>query len=478
MKNIKWRVLLAVSLLALVSCLPLAAENASAAPTSQTLWPDGTLSCELIDSSPGYDSWLAIRSDVEYIVNTDTHAEYLKWGNATSSTSGTFGIAYGRFQLTDLTGEVASYYHVNVRAAVNLFKGGFETAISSTGGWLSVRLGFGSEAATADSETVGAYQAAMGSTGQEVHNEDTIECDALDRPWSAAEVNDGYVVLALRFDASAYSLIYGTGLAFFLCNFLQVQVDPEDYTPAPVPTYGAESFILRPDGDVVNATTNSSEATVFDALNETNYHSDADNSYIWTVPGVDCSAVLTMTDPETWQLADYYRCTLWVIAKTNDTTPPDDAWWVGLTGGSHFAVYDLGPLLGSYANRSQMYPSDGQSSDLNWTFGQLCNMTVSLMEFENTNITMSQLAVIVEAFSYGPDDGGTGTDMSGMARFLMNGGFAAILGLLGFGLVCAAPIIMVVKNREDDTMMGFFVAILVGIFGLAFLWAGLTGHWG
>jgi hypothetical protein len=430
----------------------------------------------------------AVYSAVEFGVGggADTNGEYLFWGNATSSSAGTFGVGVLKIGLSDPIGELADWYNVSFKAALMLKCGShYEETIVPSGDYLSVRFGVGY-----NSETLGYYeqmepdyQPTSGSGGTHIHTcnptgDWEFEHDLEERPFSLAEVQAMYMIIWLRFDSTAFALIPEPDTPkSLLLLYVQAYILPEEYTPPPesIPTPG--SFILRPNGDLAAWAWSSTEATRTAAVNETYYHGDGDVSFINSTD-TGAMTAFTLTDPLPWLAGEgrIWQCYPWVVAKTAEPIDPDEAGiWLGMRWTSELlhGLTQIAPLQAGWYNHSVGPMVVGEGPYINWTYDELVSAQVYLTSGLNNSIT--QIAVLCVLVGVGPTD----KEMGGALEFFSNGGFNTIFGILGFLGLIAVPVVAAWSYREGNDGLGVAAGaiVLMVLFGGFFL-VGLSGAWG
>lgn len=470
--------------------------HALAAPTSQVITTDTTILCEAYVT----DGYVPVSSSTaayqlystELGGGADAHPGYVFWGNASSSTVGTFGIARVKLSLSDLVGEVADYYLVNVYTDGLIFRWPASTPLSMVPGsgpghTMSSRVGWGYD----DPELGGAY-CQVGDWGPQEEGPknfyEDINMTLESRPWSLAEVNAMYVEIDLRFDAEAVALVYGSGGAIRqILTYVHVWVEPAAYTPAPESTPTAGSFILRPetdgwtDGDI-----SFTEATAAGSINETNYHSDGDVSYLnkSDTLGETGQQVCYMSDPPSWLLGSGNRYFVypWIIARDDDPTGPEKYLFITLgIAGAMYVGKQIGPDLqeGWYNNTpgrvGLAVPTDYPGGPrLDWGYAELKDMRLQIVASGASAI--SQLAVLCVISYIPPID----SDFGGVIGWLGEGhGILTVIGIFGFLGMIAVPVMAFVAYREDGEVMMTIggALILMVLFGGFFL-VGLSGSWG
>ena len=336
--------------LAFMALVPLSSYNASAAPESQFLLADGVISSDAdIWTYGGTSQANALNPVTRPIVwgvgdgdeddnQYDGDPGVALWGNATSSTDGSFGTAEIRLTLSDIVGEAADYYIIYMRIYSNIIREfdcatpeDVENAGTTTlSEYLSLRIGFGYvDADTGTSQFINeTYSNLSGSSttpaiwSSGVNQWDEQENEPFDRPFTASEINNLFVIIQMRFDPQAWGYITMTNpplVTFALCYF-HLLVDPAEYTPETQPTGG---FVLRPNDDrFVTGYENYSVdgyEDMYGALNETNRHGDADQSYVNASWSKFALLELGYTDPPAWATDVEYKVVFWCIIRQTET---------------------------------------------------------------------------------------------------------------------------------------------------------------
>jgi hypothetical protein len=428
----------------------------------------------------------AVYSAVEYGTGggADTNGEYLFWGNATSSSAGTFGVGVLKIGLSDPIGELASWYNVSCKAALMLKCGShYEETIVPSGDYLSIRFGVGY-----NSETLGYYeqmepdyQPTSGSGGTNVHTSNPsggweFEHDLEERPFSLAEIQAMYMIIWLRFDSTAFALIPEPSTPkSLLLLYVQAYIIPEEYTPPPESTPTVGSFILRPDGDLASWAWSSTDATRTAAVNETYYHGDGDTSFINSTKSVAFTE-FSLTDPASWLATEgrLYQCYPWVIAKTAEPIDPDEArLWVGMDRSITHELPNIDAIQAGWYNHSVGPMLVGEGPYLNWTYADLVAAKVYINSYVS-NISITQIAVLCLLVATPTIEDPVGD----IAEWLgIGGGFFTIFGVIGFLGLFATPIvtILAVRSGEVEPLRAAASALVLGIVFLCCFMVGLIG---
>lgn len=425
----------------------------------------------------------------------------LYWGNRTFIGGGVYGTATVKVGLTDIVGASSDYWSVDAILEYRLIGGALPYSVTDT--WAvetysntlncSIRVGFGSGSYTGWNDSVTypgnpgtAYPAGYPGTAG-LHYD--IENDGLSRPWTTAEINAGYLIITITMDLAAAFDTSDWPVSIAL-GWVQVQVQSETYTGPPDPS--AYSFILYPNADLSNYQWHPvPEDDLFDNLNETTHFGDGLTTYIRAAWDQAANYRFEFDDPPDDALTGtYYTVTAFMVAKENVTNSVDE---LGLHIGSliwssgSFPPFFLAEeslyfdLSTSWTNYSRPWVRPGgdqvDSPTTNWTLSQLANVTGRLAPTGSDpygGICVTQVALLCTPTSIVP---ATEIPGEGMIGWIAGGGIVTILGVMGALMLVMGPTIMVVKGRDDDTMAGIFLGILLIVFGIGFLYAGLAGHW-
>jgi hypothetical protein len=508
--------LVTVSMLMGLLVLPMLAFTASATVT-QLLQPDyevrndayllssvagANAASALTMVKPGYN-WF----DTDYGYDTnywDGAPGCIYWGNGTSSTSGTYGTAYVKIGLTDIVTEDTGYWSVDAFVVYYALGGlapwttGPDEVVRRTAPGsiaMSVSVGFGclgdSPAETMNATSIGnittTVTTPLETAGYALGVYNIMNGD-YSRPWSTEEVNDGYLILKLEFDASAWgTMIYTTTPISLVVAYVQVQVQSEAYTPPTPATIPTGSFILRPDGVSLNATWGAFPATctdMADSTNETNYFSDGENSYAYaTFSGllIDVEELkLTFSDPMAgYTFATRFTVIPWVIMRSTtasvsaatasatifDSTDP------GTTSLVYFTTTSL-----SYTNYTTTTSFLNPRTNTTWTLTDLEDLSMGfgvIGALATGQLRISQVGVLV--IPYWTDD--NAWDFSGMLQYLGGGMIPTLIGVMGFAMLIGVPTIAVwsYKNGESDGMSTVLHAVVLMVLGFGFFMVGLIG---
>lgn len=436
------------------------------------------------------------------------------WGNTTSDTSGTFGTARLLLGLTDIVSTTGDYWSIDVSVGSRVLGGalpynsGDSSVNVADSQFLSVNAGF--RAVVSGQFHYGTSTPVIAvdtsSTPVETHCQPcsffNIMDDNAGRPWSTAEIEAGYLFIDLRFDSNAWGTFtyWDTPISLVIC-WIVVQIQSETYS---VPALTDDSFVLRPDGDWTNTNWWGHTDTVelWDNLNETNYHSDNDISYVqsaWTNYTVYGNSF--EDPPETVDPTGYFYISIWVIAK--ETIAQTDSDLTIYTVIPNYDVYtnDTKPFLGmsydaetttSFSNFSRSFST--YSGDFVMPFRSFVTyaellMISTLYSVAYTTATptgyarISQVALLCTPMTptiVPDDDGGESPGFDDMFDWLgRGGGIMSLFGLFGLCFMVLGPTVMYLKYESgDDAMLAIGLGLIIAIMGLGMFWAGLAGHWG
>ena len=501
--------------LAFMALVPLASYNASAAAESQHLWADTIISS---DAEICVTSGLS-QADALNMVNreaTDLGDDYgfdgiywdnnpgcVLWGNASSSTDGSFGTAEVRYELTDLIGETADYYYIDMLVGAMGKDGDITDPTQMNSCWLlapgseswSMRLGFGYiDADSGTAEFIDEdYQNITGAGGSYPQKEYTtmswsdVENDVEGRPFTKSEINNLYVVLQLRFDPAMYNALLGKDEAppvYLGVCFALLLVVPTTHTPEVPPTGG---FILRPDGDTFangfeNYSVDSYEG-MYGALNETNRHGDAEQSYINASWSKSAFVGLEFTDPPSWAADVEYKVTLWSIIRQTETGV--GAYYT-LTMSISSDGYDQKVYYPSTSYTNNTHASDFVPGSAEyWTLTDLEDILANMWlgwvgETPSGELRVTQVAFLcvpIVPGDYVPDTGDY-TDDSFQAWLTTGNGMYTIFAVMGgFGLIAGAPLaIIMFKEGRKDGVGALALSVAIIFISLCFLIVGLAPY--
>ena len=501
-------ILIGVSL-AFMALVPFASYDVSAAAELQHMRVDSILSSDATFFSDIENNPQALNKNATDRVWTDSDDEdnhwwdaypgCVLWGDANSATDGNFGTAEVRFTLMDLVGESSAYYYMRIALFVTITQGDPPEEnmppTLETDFW-SFRIGFGyRDADTGTAENLNqTYNQLETSTGTpwETQSSQVIweheENDQLDRPYTADEVNNMYCVVQMRFDPQGWGYIndYGTlpinlGLAY--CG---IDAVPTDYTPEDITTGG---FILRPNEDIfVTGYENYSAddyEDMYGALNDTNQHGDADQSYVNASWSKSALLELGFTDPPAWAADTEYKVVFWCIIRQTETgLGTVRELTMGLVPDQREKYRTTFYPTTSYTNNT--YASDfvpGGSEY--WSLLELeeikafFSLTWTGDDTPTGEFRMTQAAFLVTPIvpgDYVPDTDDF-TDVT-FQEWIASGGVFTILALMGgIGLIAGAPIaIIFFKNDRTDGVGALGMAVGIIFVSLCFLLAGLSPY--
>jgi hypothetical protein len=495
----------------MLASLVLVAGSSEAAPVSQILRFDGESSNELFDnrSSPSTTSISALLNNY-----TGDNANYLYddtpgtmyWGAVSSATVGTFGVGQIILSIADLVGERADYYNMTVQVLGGLVDStpyDVHTVFAGHSNALSWRMGVASGGSVSYSDMylssgvtpvpLGAHYYAAGGYGNLTtlgtnHWATSLTWPIMnldyDRPWTDDEVDDMMVVIELRCDAAlwaSWSNIDNKPVRFCL-RYAEVTAIPvTTYTPAaPVPA-PTGSFILRPDSDITTFGWESTEATYYEAVNETQYHGDASTSYINSTWTMAHTMTFGFEDAVVgWDTSVRFSVKPWVIAKETATTIDPLALAIyDSDDPSETAPYGLFNIGPSWTNYSATANINHPITNTTWTYDQLSNIRLSIgfvvILPATGELQITQIAILVSpSYSYIPS---SNWDFGLIADWLGGSGITTIIGVLGFGLLIAVPSMAVIAYRDGDSdAFGSVVhAAVLMVIGFGFFLVGLIG---
>lgn len=499
-------ILVGVSL-AFMALVPLASYNASAAAAPQYLWADTLISSDAeMYVAGGLSEANALnmvnRTATQLTHDYDLESSYwdddpgcVLWGDATSATVGSFGTAEVRYTCTDLIGETADYYYINLLVGTS----GLRDYPPVSWAWLdspgseswSMRVGFGyTDADSGTAEFIDEeYHNITGAQGSNPMKELTgldwsnMENQFEDRPFTKSEINNLYVVLQIRFDPGVFASLLGsadTPVNLGVCFTLLLAV-PTTHSPTPPETGG---FVLRPNADTFvngfeNQTVSDNEG-MYGALNETRQHGDAEQSYINASWDKSAFVGLEFTDPPAWAQDIDYRVTLWAIIRHTETgigVMYTLTMSISSDGSDQKAYY---PTT-SYTNNT--HDSDFVPGGANyWNLVDLEDIQANLWlgwvgatpggELRVTQVGFLCTPIIPADYVPDTDDF---TDVA-FQEWIGAGGIFTIFGLMGaFGLIAGAPLaIIFFKSGRSDGAGAVAIAVGIIFISLCFLLAGLS----
>jgi hypothetical protein len=478
---------------------------------SQELSPTGVYSSDFTfytDAGSSVAAVLSNRTTTDTFLWDDTPGVLALTAN--SAIDGDFGTAYIELALQDPGGITADYYSVRVYVksmVYDSFLGPMAEGVLSfldqyTWAWLGVKV---QDAETSDIEVYYPTDRNIeyaDSSGSSWYNDNVLELDnegsqlpavsgagmipiqyhdfeenpLYDRPWTLDEVKHMRLYGEFGWSSSIFSyLAYSTPpLALGLAQYY-VEIFPAEYTPDITPT---GSFIVRPDGDwAVDGWVNESDddGALFTSLNETTYLSDQAESYIKSNDSGAIYFACTFTDAPAWAMDTTYEIRPWLILQTSMFIPGDFFWNVQ-PASEQWETLEMASIMYYWCNRSEVLPTVYESGDP-WTLDSI-NALVGVVTCEpEEQLNISQFAVLCVPTSDVVFEVGESFDMLGWLA--TGGGFQALLGIIGFAGVIGTPLIAVYMTRSGQgTAYSIFAAILAMSLFIAFLWAGLAGHWG
>jgi hypothetical protein len=496
-----------------LSSLVFVSGSSEATAVSQILRFDGVSSNELFDnrSSPSTTSIPTLLNNY-----TADNANYLYddtpgtlyWGAVSSATVGTFGVGQIILSVADLVGERADYYNITVKVLGGLVDStpyDVHTVFTGHSNALSWRMGVASGGSISYSDMylssgvtpvpLGSHYYAAGGYGNlttlgtnhwatsltwPIMNQDS------DRPWTDDEVDNMMVVIELRLDTglwAGWSNIDNRPVRFCL-RYAEVTAIPvTTYTP-PAPTPApAGSFILRPDSDITTFGWETTEATYFEAVNETQYHGDATTSYINSTWSMAHTLTFGFTDALVgWDANVRFSVKPWVIAKETVTTldpmllaiyDSDDP-----SETAPYGIFNVGP---SWTNYTATANINHPITNTTWTYDQLSNIRLSVGVLvypfppATGELQITQIAIMVSpSYSYVPS---SNWDFGLISQWLGGNGITTIIGIMGFGLLIGVPTMAVIAYRDgDNDAFGSVVhAVVLMVIGFGFFMVGLLG---
>jgi len=290
----------------------------------------------------------------------------------------------------------------------------------------------------------------------------------------------------MRFDPGAWGVLNNVDpplpINLGICFVILIAV-PTEYTPDVEPS---GRFILRPDTDkYVNGFENqtvSDNEGIYGALNETNQHGDAEQSYINASWDKSAFVGLGFTDPPSWAADTDYKVTLWSIIRQTETgigTYYTLTMSISSEGLDQKAYY---PST-SYTNNTHDSDFIPGSSDY-WRLTDLEDILANLWlgwvgATPSGELRVTQVAFLctpIVPSDYVPDTGGF-TDET-FQEWITAGGFFMIFGFMGaVGLIAGAPLaIIFYKSGRSDGAGALAMAVGIIFVSLCFLLAGLSAY--
>ncbi len=317
-----------------------------------------------------------------------------------------------------------------------------------------------------------------------------------ERPWTYDEVCDLKAKVWLTWNPSIFTGILNLdhGLMMGLVQVYLV-VLPTTYTPDET---APGSFILRPDGDLVlynwfRGEDWGNSTDLYDEVNETDWASDQDDSFINTTLGASGNiAMFDLEAPPSWaDTTATYALYPWAIYEATELLSNSDIFFT-LGAASAGAAYDSETALTiqtywtNLTFESLLDPSDGQA----WSFSDLDDLTVfvtSVLVYgysdASGSLNVSQLAVLCVPSEYGvyPPEGEpepTTEPVVDLLDWFMVGGVTALFGIIGFFGMIAAPALAAYSYREGHGgLRALVILFLFEILFVGFLWVGVRAHW-
>ena len=480
----KTAILIGISL-AFMALVPLASFDASAAAEFQFLRANNVLSSDATfhsDVVMDPEALNRINPDESGFTNDfgfddnywDATPGCVLWGDAESATDGSYGTGEVRFEVEDLAGEVADYYYLEFWIWTIIVYGvppaGVTYPDPATES-ISFRLGFGyTDAASGSNEFINStYVNVSASSGAPFETTAgslewyDIENGAENRPFTLSEMNHLYVVIQMRFDPGGWGALHSQANPPYnlgIC-YTALRAVPTTHTPE-TPQTG--SFVLRPDMDIhVNGFENqtvSDNEGMYGALNETNQHGDAEQSYINASWDKSAFVSFGFTDPPAWATDIDYRVTLWTIIRHTET---GIGTLYSLTMSISSDGYDQKSYYPSTSYTNNTHDSDYVPGGADWwTLTDLEDIIAHLWlgwtgATPSGELRVTQLAFLVTPVVPGDYVPPTGDyEFEDVLDFFGEGnGFSIIFAVIGgIGLIATAPLMIMYYKEGRESGIG------------------------
>ena len=468
-------ILLSVSLGYLICQPGVSAET----PYAQSLLPDGEIVCEALTYPVNADADLCLGL-VNQFVDASVKENFVYWGCATSTTSGTFGIADVVVSLSDIQGTQADYYDITICNVMGRFEGPAGSFNLYGGADLQDFAGFqqGVSFLVGESRVTQMYDSTQIPgiytewPNDDVYNYTSMSLDLdfadSDRPFTASEINSMYLIFEMYFTPQAWTAMNTVGadspLSIYLTELFIIATPVYDYTP---PVYSS-SFIIRPNGEVTNSGMNfypGTEDGTFDAVNDTQYFGDADVSYMNCSWSYSNYVSLTFDDAPSYVSDNrLYAIDLWVIAR--ETVSSSGRVLFLLSTDAEGILYYTEPLGQYYTNVSDDWLYHNGTGE-GFTVAEINHLTLRIGPWfipgetpGSGQFLVTQIGIMCRPVSYIEDDGGDSPGFGDVVYWLgKQNGILAIFGVMGFLGMIGIPVITYLSYRNE----GGFNAVLSGV---------------